>query len=80
MTQSNSSEPSTQEELAAKDELREANTCIGLGMGVGALGVGAAIVTGAVCPLCYVVPPALIGAGIWKRCTTTKKGDTSPEK
>lgn len=46
---------------------KEANQCIALGAGVGALGTGAAIITGAVCPLCVVVAPALIATGAFLR-------------
>lgn len=53
-------------DTASKD-LQEANTCIALGAGVGALGFGAGAIVGVVCPLCYIVPPALIGAGVVKR-------------
>ncbi len=41
----------------------DANTCIALGTGVGIFGVGSALLTGATCPLCYVIAPALIGVG-----------------
>lgn len=54
-------------ELTDKHAVKEGNTCIGLGIGVGALGAGSAILSGAVCPLCYVVAPALIGVGIIRR-------------
>ena len=43
---------------------REGNTCIGLGAGVGALGVGTAAIVGATCPLCYFIAPALVGMGV----------------
>ena len=36
-------------------EKREANHCMALGTGVGALGVGAALATGAVCRICFIV-------------------------
>lgn len=48
-------------------EKREANHCMALGAGVGALGVGAALATGAVCPICFIVAPGIVGAGILKR-------------
>lgn len=46
---------------------REANTCMALGAGVGALGTAAAVAGGALCPLCVVVAPGLIGIGAYKR-------------
>lgn len=48
-------------------ELRDANACMAIGVGVGALGAGAAALAGAVCPLCIVIAPALVGAGALKR-------------
>jgi len=46
---------------------REGDTCLALGLGVGALGAVGAVVSGAVCPLCLVIAPSLIGVGISKR-------------
>jgi hypothetical protein len=48
-------------------DLAEANLCIGAGVGVGLLGAGGALLSGAVCPMCVVAAPALIGAGIFQR-------------
>ncbi len=61
------------DKLDATSEKREANSCVALGAGVGALGIGAALITGAICPLCYVIAPGLIGAGLLKRRNITKK-------
>lgn len=47
------------------DVAREANRHLKLGVGLGALGAGAAAI-GAFCPLCVVIPPAFIASGIWK--------------
>ncbi len=52
---------------SANDLRKEGNLCIGAGAGVGALGIASAVAVGAVCPLCYVVPPALIGIGAFRR-------------
>jgi len=49
------------------DELRQANSCLVLGAGLGAVGTATALVAGATCPLCLVLAPALIGVGVWKR-------------
>ena len=46
---------------------REGNLCLAMGSGVGALGIASAVLAGAVCPLCYIVPPALIGIGALRR-------------
>lgn len=51
----------------------DSNSCIALGAGVGALGIGTAIATGAVCPLCYIVAPALIGAGVYTKIKRKKQ-------
>ena len=61
----------TQREIDS--EKREANSCIGLGLGVGALGVGGALLSAAVCPICVVVAPALVGAGMIKRIKIAKR-------
>lgn len=50
--------------IQAESLNREGNTCLGLGAGVGALGTTAAVVTGATCPLCIFVVPALVGMGL----------------
>jgi len=55
------------QERELESEKREANTIVALGAGVGALGVGAALVAGAVCPLCIFVAPGLVGVGLFKR-------------
>ena len=59
--------------LTENDEAREANTCIGLGLGVGALGAAAATVGGAVCPLCIIIAPALIGFGMLRKIASSDK-------
>lgn len=51
----------------SKEELREANSCLALGAGLGAVGTTTALFAGATCPLCLVLAPALIGVGAWKR-------------
>ena len=56
-----------------KTKLNEANFCIGLGVGVGAVGFGVGAVAGAICPLCYVVPPILVGVGLVKRHQAKKQ-------
>ncbi len=47
-----------------KKSLPASNTLIACGLTVGALGAGAAFLSGAVCPLCIVATPALLGGGI----------------
>jgi uncharacterized membrane protein YebE (DUF533 family) len=49
-------------------EKNEANTCMALGVGVGALGVASAsLLGGALCPLCIVIAPGLLGYGAYRR-------------
>jgi uncharacterized membrane protein YebE (DUF533 family) len=50
-----------------KRDTQDANTCMALGVGVGALGSAAAALSGAVCPLCIFVAPGLVGYGAYKR-------------
>ena len=50
-----------------KQDLKDANTCMLLGAGVGAVGVISALSIGAVCPLCVVAAPGLIGFGFLRR-------------
>lgn len=45
----------------------EANTCIGIGAAVGVIGATAAAVTGAICPICIIATPGLIGMGVYRR-------------
>ena len=45
----------------------EANSLILGGLGIGALGVISAAIGGAVCPVCIVAAPALLGVGAYKR-------------
>ena len=54
------------------DERTEANSCIALGAGVALLGASAAAVTGAVCPLCVLIAPGLIGYGSYKKWKANK--------
>ncbi len=49
------------------DDKKDANACIAAGAGVGLFGAAAAALTGAVCPLCIIVAPALAGYGVFKR-------------
>ena len=54
-------------ELEKSKEVKDANTCIALGAGVGAIGTAGAIISGAVCPLCVFIAPGLVGYGAYKR-------------
>ena len=50
-----------------EDERKHANTLLLGGLGIGAVGVIAAAVGGAVCPVCVVAAPALLGIGAYRR-------------
>ena len=45
----------------------DANTLIAGGLGIGAFGLISAAIGGAVCPVCVVAAPALLGVGAYKR-------------
>jgi hypothetical protein len=66
-----------QDEDTAESERKDANSLLGMGIGVGAFGAASALLLGAVCPLCVVVAPALVGAGVYKRvrCKRRTKND-----
>lgn len=50
------------------DKLRkEGNQLLGLGLGVGAWGAASGVLLGAVCPVCVVAAPALVGVGLVRR-------------
>lgn len=79
-TDSDNCQQAGQAKELKETQLSEANTCIGLGLGVGTLGLGGAILSGAVCPVCYFAVPGLIGVGLWKRRQAKKRqGITSKE-
>lgn len=59
--------------LVRDDEVRDANSMIASGIGIGALGAVAAAISGAVCPLCIVAVPALVGAGAYKRWRASRR-------
>jgi uncharacterized membrane protein YebE (DUF533 family) len=52
--------------VSASKKKAESNSLLATGAGVAALGVAGAAL-GAVCPLCVVAAPALVGAGVYKR-------------
>lgn len=69
-------------ERAVAEDMRDANTCLAAGAGITALGVGSAMTAGAVCPLCIVAAPALLGYGAWKRYKAgqSKEGESPGEE
>lgn len=66
----------------SKDQVnneQDANLCIALGAGLGAIGAGTALLAGAVCPLCVVIAPALLGGGMWRRFSAGRSDSTDKE-
>ena len=50
------------------DESRsDANKLLAAGASAGAIGTAGALITGAVCPLCIIATPVLLGVGFLKR-------------
>ena len=69
-----------EEELSinnSSSDKKDANTCIALGAGVGILGTASAALAGAVCPICLVVAPGLVGYGAYKRWKSVGKSKKS---
>lgn len=65
------SEPSPEE--------RESTRYLTMGAGIGLFGVVGALAGAAVCPVCVVATPALLGVGLYKRWTERKKPEPAPE-
>ncbi len=66
----------TDDEKSKKDpETTDANTLIAGGIGIGAFGIISAAIGGAVCPVCVVAAPALLGVGAYKRWRAGKPGE-----
>lgn len=57
----------------ATETQSDANTLILGGLGIGAFGVISAAIGGAVCPVCVVAAPALLGIGAYKRWKAAKR-------
>lgn len=50
-----------------QEERRDAHALILSGAGIGVFGAVAAAIGGAVCPVCVVAAPALVGLGVYRR-------------
>lgn len=69
------------EQNSGDEARRDANAAMGTGFGIGALGVASATLLGAVCPICVVAAPALIGYGVFKRIQCARTADDAvPER
>jgi uncharacterized membrane protein YebE (DUF533 family) len=52
---------------AREEDKRDAGAMLMTGAAIGVLGVVSAAIGGAVCPVCVVAAPALLGIGAYKR-------------
>jgi len=57
---------------------RDANALMVSGAGIGVLGAVAAAIGGAVCPVCVVAAPALLGIGVFRRWRARQTRSASP--
>ena len=62
----------TDSESEAEQKLKDGNTILASGLGVGVLGAVGAAISGAVCPVCIVATPALIATGLYQRRAAKK--------
>ena len=65
-------------DMKAKEKTNEesrfvANNLLTAGVSAGAIGTAGALITGAVCPLCIIATPILVGAGLVKRLKLSRK-------
>jgi len=58
---------------------KEGNQLLGLGLGVGAWGAASGVLLGAVCPVCVVAAPALVGVGLLRRWQAGRSGQPAEE-
>lgn len=63
------------ESIGDEAERKEANTLMLGGLGLGAIGVLGAVVGAAVCPVCIVAAPTMLGLGAYRRWRTAKRSD-----
>lgn len=59
-------------EVRAKALREDSNALLGAGLGIGAIGALGGLVAGAVCPVCIVATPALLGAGVVQRVRASR--------
>lgn len=53
--------------VETKPKIRESTEFLLSGLSIGAFGAVSAVVGAAVCPICVVATPALLGVGLYKR-------------
>lgn len=61
------------DEETGTDRNAEANSLIASGAGIAAIGIAGAMVSGAVCPVCVVAAPALLGLGAVRKLRAAKR-------
>ena len=61
---------------AEERDKREGNELLASGALIGVVGAALGVVSGAVCPVCVVATPALLGIGAYKRFRARKKNTT----
>lgn len=54
-------------EKTISESRMDANSLLAAGASAGAIGAAGALITGAVCPLCIIATPILLGVGFLKR-------------
>ena len=59
--------PSGDVDSSQQEEKRDAGAMLMTGAAIGVLGLVSAAIGGAVCPVCVVAAPALLGIGAYKR-------------
>ena len=65
--------PAPSEAATNPNQLREeSNSLFAAALSVGVIGAVSAVVGGALCPVCVVAAPALVGAGAYKRWRSTR--------
>lgn len=62
---------------AGKEEKAEANAMLAGGAAIAAIGVAGAVASGAVCPVCVVAAPLLLGIGAVRRIRAARQRSTT---
>jgi hypothetical protein len=64
--------------MSREEEAKDGAGLLVAGLGLGAYGAVSLAVAGAVCPVCVVAAPALVGAGLWKRWRASRMERPDP--
>ncbi len=60
-------------EKQINEDCANANNLLAAGASAGAIGTAGVLITGAVCPLCIIATPLLLGVGLVKRLNAKRK-------